>query len=108
MYLIVTCSHIHLGENVECHLSSLIKGLADEKLFWEDIARVEAMQPQYDDPLRSMLEGIGDKRYFEATSLRKVLDESNIYAPQDILKGETLRAHEFVKEERFTPPQVDL
>lgn len=89
------------------YLILLIKGPADEKLCRAGLARVQAMHLQY-DPLRSMLEGIDDETCFKALSLRKVLDEPNIYAPKETLKGEILRAHEFVKEERITPPSVDL
>ncbi|XP_057529857.1 uncharacterized protein LOC130808398 [Amaranthus tricolor] len=68
-----------LGEDVEFHLPSIMKGPADESLCRAEVARVEIMHPQYDDPLRSILEGVKDGRRSEAASLKKLLDEPDFY-----------------------------
>ncbi|XP_057535202.1 uncharacterized protein LOC130813388 [Amaranthus tricolor] len=47
-----------LGEDIEFHLPSMMKGPAVESLNIAELARVELMHPQYDDPLWSILEGV--------------------------------------------------
>ena len=66
-----------LGENVEFHLPLMMKGSADESLCRAEVVRVEIMHPQYDDPLRSILKGVEDRKCSKATSLRKLLDEQD-------------------------------
>ena len=51
-----------LGEDIEFHVPSMMKGPADESLCRVEVARVEIMHPQYDDPLRSILEVVEDGR----------------------------------------------
>ncbi|XP_057529257.1 uncharacterized protein LOC130807889 [Amaranthus tricolor] len=57
----------------------MMKGPVDESLCRAEVARVEIMHPQYDDPLRLILEGIEDKRCYEAASLKKLLDEPDFF-----------------------------
>ena len=73
-----------LGEDIEFHLPSIMKGPADESLCRAEVARVEIMHPQYDDPLRSILEGVEDGRCLEDASLKKLLDEPDFYMEQMI------------------------
>ena len=73
-----------LGEDVKFHLPSMMKGPADESLCRAEVARVEIMHPQYDDPLRSILEGVEDGRCLEDASLKKLLDEPDFYMEQMI------------------------
>ena len=95
-----------LGEDVEFHLPSMMKGPADESLCKVELPRVAIMHPQYDDPLRSILEGFEDGRCSEAASLKKLLDEPDFY--MEPMMETALEAFVTVKQERSTPPQVDL
>ena len=83
-----------------------MKGPTDESLCRAEVARVEIMHPQYDDPLRSILEGVEDGRCSEAASLKKLLDEPDFY--METVTETVLEAFVTVKQERSTLPQVDL
>ena len=95
-----------LGENIEFYLPSMMKGPADESICRAEVARVEIMHPQYDDPLRSILEEVEDGRCSEAASLRKLLDEPDF--DMELVMETILEASLTIKQERSTPPQVDL
>ena len=95
-----------LGENVEFHLPSMMKGPVDESLCRAEVARVEIMHPHYDEPLRSILKAVEDGRCSKAASLRKLLDEPDFY--MEPVKETIFQASMTVKEEMSTPPQVDL
>ena len=95
-----------LGEEAEFHLPLLMKGPADESLCRAEVARIEIMHPQYNDPSKSMLEGVEDGKCSEAASLKNLLDAPDFYI--EPVMEIVLEAFVTVKQETSTPLQVDL